>query len=125
MSFLAFHPCLHTMADTLSVNTVYWQSLGFGVDEICDEADTHAYKPDVLAIKQHGILDSASHLSPLFILVGCVSINYLPPHSFSFLSPFHPLLNQKEYEKKNQSFLHYCFFGIKGAFSGKTLFWVG
>lgn len=113
------------MADTLSVNTVYWQSLGFGVDEICDEADTHAYKPDVLAIKQHGILDSASHLSPLFILVGCVSINYLPPHSFSFLSPFHPLLNQKEYEKKNQSFLHYCFFGIKGAFSGKTLFWVG
>lgn len=99
MGFLAFLPCLHTMTDTQSVNTVYWRSQSFDVDGICDEADMHVYKSIVLAIKQHSTLDSTFHLSPLFILVGGVSINYLAPHSFSFLSPFLPLLNQKENEK--------------------------
>lgn len=92
-----------TNRNTPSVSTGYWQSQSFDVVGICEEADMHTYKPNALAIEQRSILASAFHLSALLIFLGCVSINYLPPHSFSILSPFLPLLNQRENEKISPS----------------------
>lgn len=88
-----------TNRNTPSVSTVYWQSQSFDVVGICEEADMHTYKPNALAIEQRSILASAFHLSALLTFLGCVSINYLPPHSFSIVSPFRPPLNQRENEK--------------------------